>query len=151
MAGAAITRLVGGKTDIVMMLNGALAGLVSITAEPLMPSPLLSILIGAIGGIIMYYGTNLLNSMKLDDVVGAIPVHMFAGIWGTLIVPLTNPDASFSIQLLGVASVCIFVFISSYTAIFLIRSIMGLRISEEAEKLGTDKAEVGVVAYSIRD
>ena len=93
MAGAIITRLIGGKTDIVMMLNGALAGLVSITAEPLMPSPLLSIGIGAIGGIIMYYGTQLLNSLKLDDVVGAIPVHMFAGIWGTLVVPFTNPDA----------------------------------------------------------
>ena len=151
MAGAAITRLVGGKTDIVMMLNGALAGLVSITAEPLMPSPLLSIGIGAVGGVIMYYGTNLLNSLKLDDVVGAIPVHMFAGIWGTLVVPLTNPDASFSIQILGVFSVCIFVFVFSYIAIYLIKSIMGLRISEEAEKLGTDKAEVGVVAYSIRD
>ena len=151
MAGAAITRLVGGKTDIVMMLNGALAGLVSITAEPLMPSPLLSIVIGAIGGVIMYYGTNFLNSLKLDDVVGAIPVHMFAGIWGTLVVPLTNPDASYSIQLLGVVSVCMFVFISSYLVIYLIKQIMGLRISEEAEKLGTDKAEVGVVAYSIRD
>ena len=151
MAGAAITRLVGGKTDIVMMLNGALAGLVSITAEPLMPSPLLSIGIGAVGGVIMYYGTNLLNSLKLDDVVGAIPVHMFAGIWGTLVVPLTNPDASLSIQILGVFSVCIFVFVFSYIVIYLIKSIMGLRISEEAEKLGTDKAEVGVVAYSIRD
>ena len=151
MAGAAITRLVGGKTDIVMMLNGALAGLVSITAEPLMPSPLLSIVIGAIGGVIMYYGTNFLNSLKLDDVVGAIPVHMFAGIWGTLVVPLTNPDASYSIQLLGVVSVCMFVFIFSYIVIYLIKQIMGLRISEEAEKLGTDKAEVGVVAYSIRD
>ena len=151
MAGAAITRLIGGKTDIVMMLNGALAGLVSITAEPLMPSPLLAIGIGAIGGIIMYYGTNFLNSLKLDDVVGAIPVHMFAGIWGTLVVPLTNPDAKYSIQLLGVASVCIFVFVFSYIVIYLIKNIMGLRISEEAEKLGTDKAEVGVVAYSIRD
>ncbi len=151
MAGAAITRLIGGKTDIVMMLNGALAGLVSITAEPLMPSPLLAIGIGAVGGVIMYYGTNFLNSLKLDDVVGAIPVHMFAGIWGTLVVPLTNPDASYAIQLLGVASVCIFVFVFSYIAIYLIKNIMGLRISEEAEKLGTDKAEVGVVAYSIRD
>ena len=151
MAGAVITRLIGGKTDIVMMLNGALAGLVSITAEPLMPSPLLAIGIGAVGGIIMYYGTNFLNSLKLDDVVGAIPVHMFAGIWGTLVVPLTNPDASYSIQLLGVASVCIFVFVFSYFVIYLIKNIMGLRISEEAEKLGTDKAEVGVVAYSIRD
>ena len=151
MAGAIITRLIGGKTDIVMMLNGALAGLVSITAEPLMPSPLLSIFIGGIGGVIMYYGTQLLNSLKLDDVVGAIPVHMFAGIWGTLVVPFTNPDASYAIQLLGVVSVCLFVFILSYIVIYLLKISMGLRISEEAEKLGTDKAEVGVVAYSIRD
>ena len=151
MAGAIITRLIGGKTDIVMMLNGALAGLVSITAEPLMPSPLLSIVIGAIGGVIMYYGTQLLNSLKLDDVVGAIPVHMFAGIWGTLVVPFSNPDAFYGIQLLGVLSVCLFVFISSYIVIYLLKISMGLRISEEAEKLGTDKAEVGVVAYSIRD
>ena len=151
MAGAIITRVIGGKTDIVMMLNGALAGLVSITAEPLMPSPLLSIGIGAIGGIIMYYGTQLLNSLKLDDVVGAIPVHMFAGIWGTLVVPFTNPDASYGIQLLGVISVCLFVFVASYIVIYLLKISMGLRISEEAEKLGTDKAEVGVVAYSIRD
>ncbi len=151
MAGAIITRLIGGKTDIVMMLNGALAGLVSITAEPLMPSPLLSIIIGAIGGVIMYYGTQLLNSLKLDDVVGAIPVHMFAGIWGTLIVPFTNPDASYGIQLIGVLSVCLFVFITSFISIYLLKISMGLRISEEAEKLGTDKAEIGVVAYSIRD
>ena len=151
MAGAIITRLIGGKTDIVMMLNGALAGLVSITAEPLMPSPLLSIIIGAIGGVIMYYGTQLLNSLKLDDVVGAIPVHMFAGIWGTLVVPFSNPDAFYGIQLLGVLSVCLFVFISSYIVIYLLKISMGLRISEEAEKLGTDKAEIGVVAYSIRD
>ena len=92
---------------------------------------------------------NFLNSLKLDDVVGAIPVHMFAGIWGTLVVPFTNPDASYSIQLLGVASVCIFVFVFSYIVIYLIKNIMGLRISEEAEKLGTDKAEVGVVALSL--
>jgi len=151
MAGAIITRLIGGKTDIVMMLNGALAGLVSITAEPLMPSPLLSIFIGAIGGVIMFYGTQLLNSLKLDDVVGAIPVHMFAGIWGTLVVPFTNPEASYAIQLLGVVSVCLFVFITSYIVIYFLKISMGLRISEEAEKLGTDKAEVGVVAYSIRD
>ena len=151
MAAAIVTRLAAGKTDVVQMLNGAIGGLVSITAEPLMPSPLLSIGIGAIGGIIMYYGTQLLNSLKLDDVVGAIPVHMFAGIWGTLVVPFTNPDASYGIQLLGVFSVCLFVFIASYIVIYLLKITMGLRISEEAEKLGTDKAEVGVVAYSIRD
>ena len=151
IAGAVITRIVGGKTDIIMMLNGALAGLVSITAEPLMPSPLLSIIIGAIGGVIMYFGTNFLEKMKLDDVVGAIPVHMFAGIFGTLIVPISNPDTSFIIQLLGVGSVCIFVFVMSYICFSVIKSTIGLRISDEAEKLGTDKAEVGVMAYSIRD
>ena len=151
IAGAVITRILGGKTDIIMMLNGALAGLVSITAEPLMPSPLLSIIIGAIGGVIMYFGTNFLEKMKLDDVVGAIPVHMFAGIFGTLIVPITNPDTSFIIQLLGVGSVCIFVFVMSYICFSVIKSTIGLRISDEAEKLGTDKAEVGVMAYSIRD
>ena len=151
IAGAVISRLVGGKTDVVMMLNGALAGLVSITAEPLMPSPILSICIGLVGGAIMYYGTSFLNYLKLDDVVGAIPVHMFAGIFGTMIVPLSNPDASFGVQLIGVLSVCVFVFVTSYIVISIIKSTIGLRISEEAEKLGTDKAEVGVVAYSIRD
>jgi Amt family ammonium transporter len=151
IAGAMITRILGGKTDIIMMLNGALAGLVSITAEPLMPSPMLSIFIGAMGGVIMYFGTNFLERMKLDDVVGAIPVHMFAGIFGTLVVPISNPDTSFIIQLIGVGSVCIFVFIMSYVCMYVIKSTIGLRISNEAEKLGTDKAEVGVMAYSIRD
>ena len=151
IAGAVITRIVGGKTDIIMMLNGALAGLVSITAEPLMPSPMAAIVIGAIGGLIMYVGTNFLNSLKLDDVVGAIPVHMFAGIWGTLIVPFSNPDTSFGTQLIGVLSVISFVFVVSFVVIYIIKSTVGLRISEEAEKLGTDKAEVGVIAYSIRD
>ena len=151
IAGAVITRIVGGKTDIIMMLNGALAGLVSITAEPLMPSPMAAIVIGAIGGLIMFVGTNFLNSLKLDDVVGAIPVHMFAGIWGTLIVPFSNPDTSFGTQLIGVISVISFVFVVSFIVIYIIKSTVGLRISEEAEKLGTDKAEVGVIAYSIRD
>ena len=150
-AGAIITRLVGGKTDIIMMLNGALAGLVSITAGPLDPSPMAAILIGAVGGLIMYLGTHLLNRLKLDDVVGAIPVHMFAGIWGTLIVPFSNPETSYVTQLVGVLSVIIFVFVVSYVVILIIKNTIGLRISEEAEKLGTDKAEVGVIAYSIRD
>ena len=158
-AGAIITRLVGGKTDIIMMLNGALAGLVSITAEPLAPSPLVAIIIGAVGGLIMYLGTHLLNRLKLDDVVGAIPVHMFAGIWGTLIVAYTNPynevsnpeGATLLGQFIGVVSVIAFVFIASYIVISIIKATIGLRISEDAEKLGTDKAEVGVIAYSIRD
>ena len=151
MSAAAITRLAGGKTDVIMMLNGALAGLVSITAEPLMPTPVLSIIIGSVGGIIMYIGTNFLNSLKLDDVVGAIPVHMFAGIWGTMIVPLSNPDASYFTQLIGVTSVIAFVFIFSFVVFYTLKMTIGLRISTEAEKLGTDKSEIGVIAYSIRD
>ena len=151
VAGAAITRLLGGKTDIIMMLNGALAGLVAITAEPLTPSPVLAMVIGAIGAVIMYFGTKMLENFGLDDVVGAIPVHMFAGIFGTLVVPLSNGDTSFSTQLLGVISVVAFSFVLSYVAFSAMKSTIGLRISKAAEKLGTDKAEIGVTAYSIRD
>ncbi len=151
MAGAIITRLIGGKTDIVMMLNGALAGLVAITAEPLTPGPITAMLIGSIGAIIMYFGTKMLESYGLDDVVGAIPVHMFAGVFGTLVVPFTNPDTSFGTQFIGTTSVCIFSFVLSWITFSALKSTVGLRISKAAEKLGTDKAEVGVTAYSIRD
>ncbi len=151
VTGAAITRLLGGKTDIIMMLNGALAGLVAITAEPLTPSPLLAMFIGAAGALIMYFGTKFLENQKLDDVVGAIPVHMFAGIFGTLVVPISNPNTNFGTQLLGVISVCLFSFVLSFIAFKTLKQTIGLRISKKAEKLGTDKAEVGVVAYSIRD
>jgi Amt family ammonium transporter len=151
VAGAAITRLLGGKTDIIMMLNGALAGLVAITAEPLTPSPILAMFIGAVGAVIMYFGTKMLENLGLDDVVGAIPVHMFAGIFGTLVVPLSNSDTSFGTQFVGVISVVIFSFVLSYITFSFLKSTIGLRISAAAEKLGTDKAEVGVVAYSIRD
>jgi Amt family ammonium transporter len=148
---ALVTRLIVGKTDVVMMLNGALAGLVSITAEPLAPSPMLAIGIGSVGSIIMFFGSQLLNSLRLDDVVGAIPVHMFAGIWGTLVVPISNDEANFSIQIIGVASVVIFTFILSYIAFYVLNQLIGLRISNEAEKLGTDVVEIGVRAYAIRD
>ena len=151
IAGAVITRLIGGKTDIIMMLNGALAGLVSITAEPLTPSPVLAMAIGATGAVIMYFGTKMLENFGLDDVVGAIPVHMFAGIFGTLITPLSNGDTSFGKQFVGVFSVCVFSFILSYLAFISMKATIGLRISKAAEKLGTDKAEIGVSAYSIRD
>ena len=151
MACAIISRLVSGKTDVVMMLNGALGGLVAITAEPLAPSPLLAVILGAIGGIIVFYGTKLLLKLKIDDVVGAIPVHGFAGIFGTLAVPLSNADASFGSQLYGILWVNIFVFIVAFVIWYLMKMTFGIRISEEAEKLGTDKAEVGVMAYSIRD
>ncbi len=150
-AGAVVSRLIGGKTDVIMMLNGALAGLVAITAEPLTPSPLAAIVIGAIGAIIMYFGTKMLESFGLDDVVGAIPVHMFAGIFGTLVVPFTNGDTSLGTQFVGTLSVVAFSFVLSYIVFVALKSTIGLRISKAAEKLGTDKAEIGVVAYSIRD
>ena len=151
VAGAVVSRIYGGKTDVIMMLNGALAGLVAITAEPLTPSPLVAMVIGSIGAIIMYFGTKMLENFGLDDVVGAIPVHMFAGIFGTLVVPLTNAETSFGIQFMGVTSVCIFSFILSFSIFKALSMTVGLRISKEAEKLGTDKAEIGVVAYAIRD
>ncbi|MDA7813631.1 ammonium transporter [Candidatus Pelagibacter sp.] len=148
---AIVTRLIGGKTDIIMMLNGALAGLVAITAEPLNPSPILAMVIGSIGAIIMYFGTKFLESKCIDDVVGAIPVHMFAGIFGTLVVPISNPDTTFGTQLTGVLSVCVFSFVLSYIVFRVLKATIGLRISAQAEKLGTDVAEVGVKAYAIRD
>jgi len=148
---ATITRLVRGKTDVVMMLNGALGGLVAITAEPLMPTPLMAIIIGGIGGALVFAGTELLTAMKIDDVVGAIPVHLIAGVWGTLAVPITNPDTSFGTQFLGTASICVFVFVVSIIIWSIMKATIGIRISEEAEKEGTDVAETGVIAYSIRD
>ena len=151
MAAAVVTRLGFGKTDVVQMLNGCIGGLVAITAEPLMPSPLAAILIGAVGGIIVVYGTKLLFSLKIDDVVGAIPAHLFAGIWGTLIVPATNSDAVFSSQLIGVLSVNIFVFVVAYIVFNIIKATIGLRLSKEGEIKGTDVTETGVIAYAIRD
>ena len=151
MTCAIITRLVNGKTDVIMMLNGALGGLVAITAEPLTPTPLMAIIIGSIGGIIVIVGTEVLTRFKIDDVVGAIPVHLFAGIWGTLAVPLTNSGTSFGAQLLGTASICAFVFVVSFIVWTIMKSTVGIRISEEAEKEGTDIAETGVTAYAIRD
>ena len=148
---AAITRLVFGKTDVIQMLNGALGGLVAITAEPLMPSPFLAIVIGGIGGAIVVFGSQLLIKLKIDDVVGAIPVHLFAGIWGTLAVMLSNAEASLGAQLIGIASVNIFVFLLSFIVWYTMKKTMGIRISEEAEKKGTDKVEIGVTAYMIRD
>ena len=151
MTAAILSRLIGGKTDVILMLNGAIAGLVAITAEPLAPSPLLAIVIGSIGGAVMFFSTKLLFSLKIDDVVGAIPAHFFAGIWGTLAVPMSNSDTNFSSQFIGVLAVTIFVFIVSLIVWKILAVTTGIRISKDAEKLGTDKAEIGVIAYGIRD
>ncbi len=151
MAAATVTRLNFGKTDVVQMLNGCIGGLVAITAEPLMPSPIAAILIGGVGGVIVVYGTKLLFSLKIDDVVGAIPAHLFAGIWGTLAVPITNPDTSFGTQLLGVVSINVFVFVVALIVWSIMKATIGIRLSKEAETKGTDVTETGVIAYAIRD
>jgi len=151
MAAAIVTRLAAGKTDVVQMLNGAIGGLVSITAEPLMPSPIAAILIGAVGGIIVVYGTKFLFSMKIDDVVGAIPAHLFAGVWGTLAVPITNSSANFGTQLLGVIAINATVFVIAFVVWAIMKNTMGIRLSKEAELKGTDVTETGVIAYAIRD
>ena len=151
MAAALVTRLGFGKTDVIQMLNGCIGGLVAITAEPLMPSPHAAILIGGVGGVIVVFGTKLLFSMKIDDVVGAVPAHLFAGIWGTLAVPITNPDTVFSTQLLGVASINVFVFVVAYIVWTIMKATIGIRLSKEGETKGTDVTETGVIAYAIRD
>ncbi len=151
MAAGIITRLNFGKTDVIQMLNGAIGGLVAITAEPLMPSPLAAILIGAVGGIIVVYGTKFLLSMKIDDVVGAIPAHLFAGIWGTLAVPITNSGAKFGTQLLGVIAINGTVFFVSLIIWAIMKNTIGIRLSKEGETKGTDVTETGVIAYAIRD
>ena len=151
MAAAIVTRLNFGKTDVIQMLNGAIGGLVAITAEPLMPTPLAAILIGAVGGIIVVYGTKFLFSVKIDDVVGAVPAHLFAGIWGTLAVPITNSGAKFGTQLIGVIAINGTVFVISLIIWAIMKNTFGIRLSKQAEIKGTDVTETGVIAYAIRD
>jgi Amt family ammonium transporter len=135
------------KIDVTMALNGALAGLVSITAEPLAPSGGASILIGAVGGAIVVFAVPMLDKLKIDDVVGAIPVHLLAGIWGTLIVPATNSDASYGTQVMGIAAMGAFTVITSAAVWYVLKKTVGIRASDEDEMMGMDKAEVGIEAY----
>ncbi len=151
-AGGAITALILSqvlykKPDLTMILNGALAGLVSITAEPLAPTLGQATIIGAIGGLIVVVSVPILDKFKIDDVVGAIPVHLIAGIWGTLIVPLTNSDASFGTQLYSIIVVGLFVVITSTIVWYVLKSIFGIRVDEEAEMNGLDTSELGMEAY----
>ena len=147
VAAVILTQLVYGKVDLTMALNGALAGLVSITAEPLTPDPIWAIIIGGIGGVIVVFAVPLLDKLKIDDVVGAIPVHLLAGIWGTIAVPLTNPDANFGSQLLGIIAVGVFVTIASGIVWFILKATIGVRIGDEEEMEGLDKSELGMEAY----
>lgn len=143
----ALTQLTYGKVDLTMALNGALAGLVSITAEPLAPSIGMAALIGGAGGVLVVYAVSVLDKLKIDDVVGAIPVHLFAGIWGTLAVPLTNPDANFITQLTGIAAIGAFVSIVSAILWLALKYTIGIRVQPEDEDKGLDQAELGLEAY----
>jgi len=140
-------RLMFGKADLTMALNGALAGLVAITAEPLAPVPIFATLIGAIGGIIVVFSIVGLDKLRIDDPVGAISVHGVVGIWGLLAVPLNNGDANFASQLLGIAAIFIFVFLSSVIVWGILKATMGIRVTEEHEYEGMDIAECGMEAY----
>lgn len=141
-----LVQIVYKKVDVTIVINGALAGLVSITAEPLAPSVPLALVIGAVGGAIVVFAVPMLDKLKIDDVVGAIPVHLLAGIWGTMVTPLSG-SGNFITQLIGIAAIGAFTFIASGIVWFILKVTIGIRISEEDEALGLDKAEVGVEAY----
>jgi Amt family ammonium transporter len=147
IAALILTQVLYKKPDLTMILNGALAGLVSITAEPLAPTLGQATVIGAIGGLIVVVSVPILDKFKIDDVVGAIPVHLIAGIWGTLIVPLTNSDASFGTQLYSLIVVGIFVVITSAIVWYALKALFGIRVDEEAEINGLDISELGMEAY----
>jgi Amt family ammonium transporter len=147
IAALILTQVVYGKVDLTMVLNGALAGLVSITAEPLTPSLGVATLIGAVGGLIVVFTVPLLDKFKIDDVVGAIPVHLIAGIWGTLAVPLTNSDANFGTQIISILIVGAFTFVASGIVWYVIKAAVGIRVTEADEIEGLDKSELGMESY----
>lgn len=147
VAALILTQILYKKVDLTMVLNGALAGLVSITAGPLDPTLFGALWIGAIGGVIVVVVVPLLDKFKIDDVVGAIPVHLVAGFWGTMAVPFYTADTAFSSQLFGFVSIGIFVALVSAVIFFALKATMGLRPSEEDEMLGLDKSELGLEAY----
>ncbi|MBL6605914.1 MAG: ammonium transporter [Alphaproteobacteria bacterium] len=142
-----LTQILYKKIDLTMVLNGALAGLVSITAEPLTPTLGAATLIGGIGGVIVVFAVPLLDKLKIDDVVGAIPVHLIAGIWGTLAVVITNSDATIGAQITGIVVVGLFTFIVSFIGWTILNLIMGIRVSEEEELVGLDNSELGMDSY----
>jgi len=147
IAALILTQLLYKKVDLTMVLNGALAGLVSITAEPLTPTLGSATLIGMVGGVIVVFAVPFLDKLKIDDVVGAIPVHLMAGIWGTIAVVFTNSDANLMVQLTSIAVVGVFVFVVSAVFWFLLKATVGIRASEEDEIMGLDMAELGMEAY----
>ena len=147
VAALLLSRLWFGKADLTMALNGALAGLVAITAEPLTPAPILATFIGAIGGLLVVTSIVTLDKLKIDDPVGAISVHGVVGVWGLLAVCLSNPDASFVWQLIGIVSIFSWVFATSFAAWFVLKNTLGIRVDEQEEYEGLDDHECGLEAY----
>lgn len=147
VAALALATIIFGKADLTMALNGALAGLVSITAEPLSGTNLESMLIGAVGGIIVVLSIVGLDKIKIDDPVGAISVHGTCGIWGLMAVLITSDDATLTSQLTGMGAIFGFTFVAALVVWFVIKLVMGIRLSEEDELIGADKTEIGIVAY----
>ncbi|MEL6465222.1 MAG: ammonium transporter [Pseudomonadota bacterium] len=142
-----LSQVLYKKPDLTMVLNGALAGLVSITAEPLAPTLFGALWIGAIGGVIVVFTVPMLDKFKIDDVVGAIPVHLFAGIWGTIAVIFYNSDANLITQLTGIVAYGVFTFVGSLIVWFILKAVMGIRVGEEDEINGLDMSEMGMEAY----
>jgi ammonium transporter, Amt family len=147
VAALILTQILYKKVDLTMVLNGALAGLVSITAGPLDPTLFGALWIGAVGGVIVVLAVPFLDKLKIDDVVGAIPVHLIAGFWGTLAVPFYTEGTSFVTQIVGFAIIGAFVFVVSIVAWVILKATMGIRVSEEAEINGLDVSELGMEAY----
>jgi Amt family ammonium transporter len=147
VAALLVARAMFGKADLTMALNGALAGLVVITAEPSTPSALVATLFGAAGGVLVVFSILLLDKIKIDDPVGAISVHGTCGLLGLLVVPLTNDGATFSGQLIGAATIFVWVFLASLVVWGVLKMIMGIRVDEEHEYEGVDIAECGLEAY----
>lgn len=141
------SRLLFGKTDLTMVLNGALAGLVAITAEPLAGSPLMSTIVGAVGGVLVVFSIIGMDKLKIDDPVGAISVHGVVGMWGLIAVAITNAEATLSAQLIGLVTILAWTFIASFIVWFVIKMVMGLRVTEEEEYEGLDLVDIGLEAY----
>ncbi|MDX5328977.1 MAG: ammonium transporter [Marinobacter sp.] len=147
LAALILARLMFGKADLTMLLNGALAGLVTITAGPDTPTPLLATIFGAFGGLLVVVSIVTLDKLRIDDPVGAISVHGVCGLLGLLLVPVTNGDASFSGQIIGAITIFVWVFVTSLIVWSILKAVMGIRVSEEDEYEGVDYSECGMEAY----
>ena len=147
IAALIVARIMFGKADLTMALNGALAGLVAITAEPADPTPLAATIIGAVGGAIVVFSIVMFDKLKIDDPVGAISVHGVVGLFGVMVVPVTDAEATYGGQFIGALTIFLWVFITSFIVWFAIKMIMGIRVSEEEEYEGVDIGECGLEAY----